>query len=104
MGNRGLALVLVAVLVFQAVVEGKLVRKKSRSTSKPVKTRRGTEKFGERLPWEARQETYDWEFREVWPLYQRLSPKRSLCSCKQQLFMLSSCTSRARLSEVWQNS
>lgn len=65
MGNRGLALVLVAVLVFQAVVEGKLVRKKSRSTSKPVKTRRGTEKFGERLPWEARQETYDWEFREA---------------------------------------
>ena len=65
MGSRGLALVLVAVLAFQTVAEGKLVRKKSRSANKPVKTRRGTEKYGERLPWEARQETYDWEFREV---------------------------------------
>lgn len=61
-----MAFVTVVLLLFSSLAQGKLVRKKSRSASKPLKkTRRGTEKYGERLPWEGRQETYDWEFREV---------------------------------------
>ena len=65
MGSRGLGLVLVVVLAFQAVAEGKLVRKKGRTANKPAKARRGSSKHGERMPWEGRQETYDWDFREV---------------------------------------
>lgn len=65
MGRRALTWVLLFILVLQESAEGKLVRKKSRSANKPLKSRRGTEKYGERLPWESRQETYDWEFREV---------------------------------------
>lgn len=44
-----------------------LLRKKPRAANKTPKVTRGSrsKRYGERMPWEGRQETYDWEFREV---------------------------------------
>ena len=67
MGGRKLGLLLIVLLWALLPADSKFVRKKTRGTSKPLKAARGSKKYGERLPWESRQETYDWEFREVSP-------------------------------------
>lgn len=78
MGKARLALLLLALLAGHSCAHAKLVRKKTRGASKPARPSRTPKKYGERLPWEGRQETYDWEFREV-HLHNLLLPSSDVC-------------------------
>ena len=68
-GRTPLTWLLIALLCASASVEARNRNsKRARTSSKPTKkepSRSSGIVYGDRKPWEGRQETYDWEFKEV---------------------------------------
>ena len=67
-GRTPLTWLLIALLCASASVEARRNNKRARTSSKPTKkepSRSSGIVYGDRKPWEERQETYDWEFKEV---------------------------------------
>lgn len=65
MGRERVAVVLLLLLSAHTLAHGKFTRKRGRSASQTSRGSRAGKKYGDRLPWEGRQETYDWDFRQV---------------------------------------